>query len=266
LTARAAWVDSRAAQLPVERINPVGADAPPPSAGRTIVSRAVKLEIEMSLGIVGTKEGMTQLFDPESGMVVPVTVVHATPNVVLQRRTQSVDGYSAVQVGYGEKKITRVNRPEAGNIRKASEEAGKAISPRLVIREFRLDADPGDDLAIGSDVTVGVLAGLKFLDVRGTSKGKGTQGVMKRYNFKGAIRTHGTHEFFRHGGSIGTRLTPGHVQRGKKMPGRMGNETVTVQNLRLHKVDEERNLIFIVGGIPGAKGSIVEVRPAVKRS
>ena len=220
----------------------------------------------MSLGILGTKEGMTQVFDPKSGNVVPVTIVHAQPNVVMQQRTQAQDGYSAVQVGYGDKKLTRVNRPEAGNIRKASEEAGKAISPKLVIREFRLDADPGADLSVGSEVGVQALEGVKFLDVRGTSKGKGTQGVMKRYNFRGSIRTHGTHEFFRHGGSIGTRLTPGHVLKGKKMPGRMGNESVTVQNLRLYKIDAERNLLFIVGGIPGAKGSVVEVRPAIKRS
>ncbi len=220
----------------------------------------------MSLGILGTKEGMTQVFDQESGNVVPVTIVHAQPNVVMQQRTQAEDGYSAVQVGYGDKKLTRVNRPEAGNLRKASEAAGKSISPKLVFREFRLDADPGDDLSVGSEVSVQALEGVKFLDVRGMSKGKGTQGVMKRYNFRGSIRTHGTHEFFRHGGSIGTRLTPGHVLKGKKMPGRMGNETVTVQNLRLYKIDAERNLIFIVGGIPGAKGSVVEVRPAIKRS
>ncbi len=219
----------------------------------------------MSLGILGTKEGMTQLFDAESGKVVPVTVVHAAPNVVLQQRTKARDGYSAVQVGYGDKKVTRVNRPEAGNIRKASEEAGKAISPKKVIRELRMDEDPGADLAVGSEVTVAVLEGATYLDVQGVSKGKGTQGVMKRHNFKGSIRTHGTHEFFRHGGSIGTRLTPGHVLKGKKMAGRMGNENVTVQNLRLHKIDAEKNLIFIVGGIPGAKGGVVEVRKAVKR-
>jgi large subunit ribosomal protein L3 len=225
----------------------------------------VKLEFEMSLGILGTKEGMTQLFDAKSGKVVPVTVVHATPNVVLQQRTQAQDGYSAVQVGFGEKRATKMNRPEAGNLRKASEEAGAPISPRKVIREFRLDSDPGADLSVGSEVTVAAIAGAKFLDVRGHSKGKGTQGVMKKYNFKGFIRSHGTHEFFRHGGSIGTRLTPGHVLKGKKMPGRMGNETVTVQNLRLHKVDAEKNLVFIVGAIPGAKGSVVEIRPAVKK-
>ncbi len=217
----------------------------------------------MSLGILGTKEGMTQLFDKESGKVVPVTVVHAQPNVVLQLRTAARDGYSAVQVGYGDKKVTRVNRPDAGNIRKASEEAGKAITPKKVLREFRLDAD--SDLSVGSEVTVDTIKDAKFLDVRGVSKGKGTQGVMKRWNFAGSIRTHGTHEFFRHGGSIGTRLTPGHVLKGKKMPGRMGNENVTVQNLRLHKVDAEKNLVFIVGGIPGAKGSVVEIRPAVKK-
>ena len=115
------------------------------------------------------------------------------------------------------------------------------------------------------DVTVAVLAETKFVDVTGTSKGKGTQGVMKRHNFKGFLRSHGTHEFFRHGGSIGTRLTPGHVLKGKKMPGRMGGKQVTVQNLEVAKVDAERGLVFLLGGVPGPKGAFVKVRKAVKK-
>ena len=107
--------------------------------------------------------------------------------------------------------------------------------------------------------------GVKFVDVSGTSKGKGYQGVMKKYNFKGFVRSHGTHEFFRHGGSIGTRLTPGHVLKGKKMPGQMGNVRVTTQNLRLHGVDAAKNLLFIVGAVPGHKGSVIEIRPATKK-
>jgi large subunit ribosomal protein L3 len=208
---------------------------------------------------------MTQLFDDDERKVIPVTVIQADPNVILKRFTQAKDGYSSVQLGFGARKASRTNRPDAGQFNKASKDAGKTIDPKTVLREFRLDEDPGDDLAIGNEVTVLVLDGVQFVDVSGTSKGKGTQGVMKRYNFRGSIRTHGTHEFFRHGGSIGTRLTPGHVLRGKKMPGRMGNERVTTQNLRLHSVDAEKNLIFIVGAVPGWKGGLVEVRPAVKK-
>ncbi len=218
-----------------------------------------------SLGILGTKIGMTQLFDEEERKVVPVTVVHAEPNVVLRRFTEDKDGYSAIQVGYGEKKATRTNRPDGGQFAAASKVSGKTIAPRQFIGEFRLPADPTDDLSVGAEVTVDKLDGVAFVDVSGTSKGKGTQGVMKRYNFKGFVRTHGTHEFFRHGGSIGTRLTPGHVLKGKKMGGQMGNVRVTTQNLRLHSVDAGKNLLFIVGGIPGHKGAVVEVRPAVKK-
>jgi large subunit ribosomal protein L3 len=219
----------------------------------------------MTLGILGTKVGMTQVFDDDTRRVNPVTIIHAEPNVVLRQFTQARDGYSSVQLAYGEVKASRVNRPDAGQFSKASSEAGDTIAPTRNVREFRLDEDPGEDLKVGSTVTVEHFEGVKFVDVSGTSKGKGTSGVMKRYNFKGATRTHGTHEFFRHGGSIGTSLTPGHVLKGKKMPGRMGNERVTVQNLRVHSYDSEKNLLLIVGAIPGAKGGLVEVRPAVKK-
>jgi large subunit ribosomal protein L3 len=220
----------------------------------------------IGLGILGTKVGMTQLFDADERLATPVTVIHAEPNVVLRRFTQDADGYSSVQVGYKDQRATRTNRPHAGQFARASEASGQTISPKKVIRQWRLDADPGDDLSIGSTVTVELFDGVTFIDVTGISKGKGTQGVMKKYNFKGNVRTHGTHEFFRHGGSIGTRLTPGHVHRGKKMPGRMGNVRVTTQNLRLHSVDVEKNLLFIVGAVPGCKGSVIEIRRAIKRS
>ncbi len=220
----------------------------------------------IGLGILGTKVGMTQLFDADKRVAVPVTVIHAEPNVVLKRFTQDGDGYSSVQVGYGDKRATRTNRPDAGQFAKASEAAGSAISPKKVLRQWRLEGDPGDDLQVGSEVTVERFDGVKFVDVSGTSKGKGFQGVMKRHNFRGSIRTHGTHEFFRHGGAIGTRLTPGHVLKGKKMGGQMGNVRVTTQNLRLHSVDAGKNLLFIVGAVPGHKGAVVEIRPATKKS
>ncbi len=218
----------------------------------------------MALGILGTKEGMTQLFDEDLRIVVPVTVIHATPNVILQHLTQAKNGYSAVQVGVGEKKATRTNRPDAGQFNAAAKASGTEITPKLSIGEFRLSEDPGADLAVGKEITVNVLEGVTLVDVTGTSKGKGTQGVMKKYNFKGFTRTHGTHEYFRHGGSIGTRLTPGHVLKGKKMPGRMGNVQCTTQNLTLYKIDVENNLLFIKGAVPGAKGGTVFVRAAVK--
>jgi large subunit ribosomal protein L3 len=228
----------------------------------------MKQENEManSLGILGTKVGMTQLFDAEERIVIPVTVVHAAPNVVLRNFTQAKDGYSSIQVGYDDKRPSRTNRADAGQFAAAAAASGEAISPKKVIREFRLAADPGADLAPGQTVTVTRFKDVKFVDAVGTSKGKGFQGVMKKYNFKGFIRTHGTHEFFRHGGSIGTRLTPGHVLKGKKMPGQMGNVRVTTQNLRLHGMDEERNLLFIVGAVPGSKGGVVEIRPATKKA
>jgi large subunit ribosomal protein L3 len=226
----------------------------------------MKQERPMTLGILGTKIGMTQVFDEDTRAVCPVTVIHAAPNVVLRQFTQARDGYSSVQLGYGEVKPSRVNRPDSGQFAKASTESGEAIAPTGNLREFRLEADPGDDLKVGTAVTVGLLEGVKFVDVSGTTKGKGTAGVMKRYNFKGAAtKSHGTHEFFRHGGSIGTSLTPGHVLKGKKMPGRMGNERLTVQNLKVHSFDTEKNLVFVLGAVPGAKGGLVEIRPAVKK-
>ena len=227
----------------------------------------MKLEYDMAaaLGILGTKVGMTQIFDGEHRKVLPVTVIHAEPNVILRNFTQKDDGYSSIQVAFDEKRPSRTNRPDAGQFAAASAASGEAIGPHKVVREFRLPEDPAADLAPGKTVTVGRFKGVAFVDASATSKGKGFQGVMKKYNFKGFVRTHGTHEFFRHGGSIGTRLTPGHVLRGKKMPGQMGNARVTTQNLRLHSVDEERNLLFIVGAVPGAKGAVVEIRPAVKK-
>ncbi len=219
----------------------------------------------MTPGILGIKEGMTQIFDADVRKSVPVTVIRAEPNVILQTATQKSRGYSAVQVGIEAKKATRVNRADAGQFEKASKESGSTIGAKRFVRELRMTEDPGEDFSVGSTITVKALEGQDFVDVSGVSKGKGTQGVMKRYNFKGFVRTHGTHEFFRHGGAIGTRLTPGHVLKGKKMGGRMGNERVTVQNLRLYGIDEERNLLFIVGAVPGARGGLVEVRPAVKK-
>lgn len=211
----------------------------------------------MKLGILGRKLGMTQIFTDDKN-VIPVTVVEATPNVVLQVKTADSDGYDAIRLGFVDAKPSRVSRPDAGQFKAAE------CGPKRFIRELRLEGPAGDDLAQGKEVTVGIFAVDDVVDVTGTSKGRGFQGVMKRHGFKGALATHGTHEFFRHGGAIGMNMTPGKVHKGMKMPGQMGNKRVTTQNLKVVGVDAERNLLFIHGAIPGAKQSLVLVRHAVK--
>jgi large subunit ribosomal protein L3 len=209
-------------------------------------------------GILGRKVGMTQFF-ADDGKVVPCTVVEAGPCTVLQIRNEETDGYNAIQLGFDTAKAA--NKPMQGHLAKAE------ATPKQFIREIRLDAGTAAGYTAGQEVNIGDLfqEGAR-VDVTGNSKGKGTAGVMKKYNFRGFIRSHGTHEFFRHGGSIGTRLTPGMVAKGTKMPSRMGNEQVTLQNLTIAKIDTDRNLLFIKGGIPGANGGYVVVRSAVKHA
>lgn len=211
------------------------------------------------LGLIGRKVGMTQIFDDE-GNAVGVTVLEAGPNVVLQvKSTESADGYSAIQVGFLERKASRTTKPQQGHFAKSG------VSPKQHVQEFRLPAGQSASYSAGQTITVSdVFSAGDIVDVAGTSKGRGFSGVMKRYNFRGFIRSHGTHEYFRHGGSIGTRLTPGHVLKGKKMPGHMGAHAVSIQNLQVVKVDAENNLLFIKGGVPGPNGGIVRVRQAVK--
>ena len=210
-------------------------------------------------GLLAIKVGMTQIFNDEN-KVVPVTVLDLSGNTVVRVKTQdSADGYNAVQLGLGEQKEERLSKPEAGHFKKAG------VSAKRYLREVRVsDADlakyeAGSDLAAADFFSAG-----QKIDVTGTSKGRGFAGVMKRYNFAGFITSHGTHEFFRHGGSIGTRLTPGHVLKGKKMPGHMGAERVTIQSLTVVEVDAERNLLYVKGGVPGANGGLLLVRDAVK--
>ena len=207
-------------------------------------------------GLLGKKIGMTQLFD-DNGKFVPVTVVEAGPCAVLQVKTTDTDGYHAIQLGFDDQKAHRVNKPDTGHFAKSGS------TPKKFVREIRLDDatkyEAGGTVAVADLFNPG-----DKIDVTGTSKGRGFAGVMKRHNFRGFIRTHGTHEFFRHGGSIGTRLTPGHVAKGRKMPGHMGSERVTVQNLTVVKVDGERNLLFVKGGLPGPNGGYVIVRSASK--
>ena len=207
-------------------------------------------------GILGTKLGMTQLWD-ENNKVVPVTVIQAGPCVVTQVRTPEQDGYNAVQLGFGAVKAKKVTKPEAGHFAKAD------VTPRKHLVELRT-AD-ASEFELGQELTAEVFADGEIVDVTGTSKGKGTAGVMKRHGFHGLRASHGVHRKHRSPGSIGGCATPGRVFKGLRMAGRMGNEKVTVQNLKIHAVDAERGLILVKGSVPGPKGSLVVLRTAAKK-
>lgn len=213
------------------------------------------------MGLIGRKLGMTQFFE-EDGEVVAVTVLEVGPNTVVGVKNEGTkDGYNALRLAFGSQKAQRLTKADLGQLKGT----GLEDTPPAVIREVRVSAEEAGKHEVGATLgAADVFEAGKTADVTGISKGKGFAGVMKRHNFQGFIRSHGTHEFFRHGGSIGTRLTPGHVLKGKKMPGQMGNEQVTVQNLSIAKVDAERNLVMVRGGVPGPKGSIVLLRHAVK--
>jgi large subunit ribosomal protein L3 len=206
-------------------------------------------------GILGTKLGMTQVFD-ESNRIVPVTVVKAGPCVVTQVRTQEIDGYQAVQLAFGAVDPRRVNKPESGHFAKAG------VTPRRVLAELRT-ADAGD-YEVGQEITAEVFEGGSVVDVTATSKGKGNAGVMKRHGFKGLGAGHGVQRKHRSPGSIGACATPGRVFKGVRMAGRMGHVRVTTQNLTVHRVDAESGLLLIKGAIPGPKGSLVFVKSAAK--
>jgi len=207
-------------------------------------------------GLLGTKLGMTQLWDANN-RVVPVSVVQAGPCVVTQVRTPESDGYSAVQLGFGAVKAKQVTKPSAGHFDKAG------VTPRKHLVEIRT-AD-ASEYALGQEVTANVFAPNEVIDVTGVSKGKGTAGVVKRHGFSGLGASHGVHRKHRAPGSIGGCATPGRVFKGLRMAGRMGVQRVTVQNLTVHAVDAERGLILIRGAIPGPKGGLVVLRSAVKK-
>ncbi|GAA0260503.1 MULTISPECIES: 50S ribosomal protein L3 [Actinomadura] len=206
-------------------------------------------------GVLGEKLGMTQVFDDE-GRIVPVTVVQAGPCVVTQLRTQEKDGYTAVQIGYGQIDPRKVNKPRTGHFEKAG------VTPRRYLVELR--SDDTTEYELGQEITAGVFEAGQKIDVTGTSKGKGTAGVMKRHGFKGLSASHGTQRKHRSPGSIGGCATPGRVFKGLRMAGRHGNARTTVQNLTLHAVDAEKNLLLIKGAVPGPNGAVVLVRDAVK--
>jgi len=207
----------------------------------------------MKKAIIGKKIGMTQLFD-ERGNVVPVTAVEAGPCVVTQVKTVENDGYKAFQYGFGEMKASKVNKPMAGHFKKND------VAPKKVLREFRLEGEAN----VGDIIKADVFAEGEAVDVVGISKGKGTAGVIKRWNFARLKETHGTGPVHRHAGSQGACSSPSRVFKGTKGAGRLGCERVTVQNLEIIKIDVENNIIAIKGAIPGPKGGIVMIADSVK--
>ncbi|MEE0928050.1 MAG: 50S ribosomal protein L3 [Acutalibacteraceae bacterium] len=208
----------------------------------------------MQKGLIGKKLGMTQLFDA-NGNVVPVTVIEAGPCVVAQKKTVENDGYDAVQIGFGDLKASKVNGPMKGHFAKND------VAPKKVLREFRL-ADTSA-VNVGDVLKADIFAEGDSVDVRGTSKGKGYAGVIKRWNFSRLKESHGTGPVHRHGGSLGV-IDPARVFKGKKMAGHLGNERVTVQNLKVVKIDAENNIIAVKGAVPGPKGGIVVLFDSVK--
>ena len=209
----------------------------------------------MAIGIVGRKCGMTRVFD-DNGVSTPVTVIEVAANRISQVKTKDNDGYQAIQVTTGERKANRVTRPQAGHFKKAGVDAGRGLW------EFRTDSLDGFEA--GGEIKVDIFEDGQLVDVTGTSKGKGFQGGIKRWNFSMQDATHGNSISHRSNGSIGQNQSPGKVFKGKKMSGHMGAERVTTQSLTVVRVDAERNLLLIKGAVPGAKGGDVIVRPAVK--
>jgi large subunit ribosomal protein L3 len=206
-------------------------------------------------GVLGEKLGMTQVWD-ENNKIVPVTVVKAGPCVVTQVRAPETDGYSAVQIGFGAIDPRKVNKPKAGHFAKAG------VTPRRHLVELR--TDDASEYTVGQELGPDVFEAGQVVDVAGTSKGKGFAGTMKRHNFKGVSASHGAHRNHRKPGSIGAGSTPSRVFKGLKMAGRMGNDSVTVQNLTVHAVDVDKGLLLIKGAIPGSVGSLVFVKSAAK--
>jgi len=210
----------------------------------------------MKKGIIGKKIGMTQIFD-EKGNVVPVTVIEATPNVVVQVKTVETDGYNSIQLGYGEVKDKHINKPEKGHFAKAG------LTAKKHLREFRVE--DVENYKVGDEVKADIFEAGEKIDVQGTTKGKGFQGVIKRHGQHRGPMGHGS-MYHRRPGSMGSTSTPGRVFKGKKLPGHMGRITVTIQNLDVVRVDMDKNVILVKGSVPGAKGAILKIKSAVKAS
>ena len=210
----------------------------------------------MKNAIIGKKIGMTQVFD-EKGNVIPVTVVEAGPCVVVQKKTLEIDGYFSLQLGFGDMKLNRLNRPLKGHFAKAD------VAPKTHLKEFKLENSA--DMNVGDVIKADVFIVGDYIDVTGTSKGKGFAGTIKRYNNAKLKETHGTGPVHRHAGSMGACSDPSRIFKGKKMPGHMGAERVTIQNLEIVKIDAENNLIAIKGAIPGPKKGIVYIKSSIKK-
>ena len=204
--------------------------------------------------LIGKKVGMTQIFD-EKGRVVPVTVIEAGPCVIAQVKSVETDGYNAIQLGFGDVKESKLNKPEKGHFAKAN------IAPKKHLREFRVDSVDG--ITVGTELTVSEFAEGDKLDIQGTSKGKGFQGVIKRHGQHRGPMGHGS-MYHRRPGSMGPTSTPGRVFKGKKLPGHMGRVTVTIQNLDVIKVDNDKNVVLVKVSVPGPKGAILKLKTSVK--
>lgn len=211
----------------------------------------------MTLGLVGRKVGMTRVFD-EQGVSVPVTVLEITPNRVTQLKSEDTDGYTAIQVTFGQKKAKHTDKAEAGHFAKAGVEAGRGLV------EFALSAEKLSELQVGDEISVSLFEAGQLVDITGTSKGKGFSGTIKRHNFDSQRTSHGNSRSHRVPGSIGMAQDPGRVFPGQRMAGQYGNTKSTVQNLQVVRVDAERNLLLVKGAVPGAVNSDVIVRPGVK--
>jgi len=212
--------------------------------------------MKKTLGIIGRKLGMTQIFH-EDGSLVPVTVIEAGPCSVVQKKTKEKDGYNALQLGFLPKSAQRVNKPLSGHFKKAG------ISPYYYLKEFRVEE--GEGYEVGQEVNVNLFKPGDIVDVTSLSKGKGFTGVIKRHGFHGSPGSHGTHEYFRHGGSIGSASYPHHTFKGLKMPGQHGNRKVTLQNIEVVDIKEDQNLILLKGGIPGSHNGWILIRNATKK-
>ena len=208
----------------------------------------------MEKTIIGKKIGMTQIFD-EKGLVIPVTVIEAGPCIVAQVKTIETDGYNAIQLGYGDVKENRINRPEKGHFTKAK------LVLKKHLREFRVSEMT--DVTVGNEIKADVFEVGDKIDVQGTTKGKGFQGVIKRHGQSRGPMGHGS-MYHRRPGSMGSTSTPGRVFKGKKLPGHMGVQTVTIQNLDVVRVDLDKNVLLVKGSVPGPKGALLKIRPTVK--
>ena len=208
----------------------------------------------MKKTIIGKKIGMTQIFD-ETGKVVPVTAIEAGPCVIAQVKTVETDGYNAIQLGFGDVKENKMNKPEKGHFAKAS------VTPKKHLREFRVDSVEG--LTVGTEIKADTFVKGDKVDIQGTSKGKGFQGVIKRHGQSRGPMGHGS-MYHRRPGSMGPTSTPGRVFKGKKLPGHMGRVTVTIQNLDIVAVDLDKNVILVKGSVPGVKGAILKIKTSVK--